>query len=86
MFGQQHYGEIYGYVNLSVYLGAALSVPAIAVIYDRTGSYDIAWIICIVMIGLSLLALLYSNTQCRKLVREGSDLETGRGKVVVNNT
>ena len=68
MFGQQHYGEIYGYVNLSVYLGAALSVPAIAVIYDRTGSYDIAWIICIVMIGLSLLALLYSNTQCRKLV------------------
>ncbi|MEN6566208.1 MAG: MFS transporter [Veillonellales bacterium] len=67
MFGSKHYGEIYGYVNLSVYLGAALSVPAIAVVYDRTGSYQMAWLLCIAMIAVSLAALLYSDTKCRSL-------------------
>lgn len=67
MFGSKHYGEIYGYVNLSVYLGAALSVPAIAVVYDRTGSYQMAWLLCIVMIAVSLIALLYSDIKCRSL-------------------
>jgi MFS family permease len=68
MFGSKHYGEIYGYVNLSVYLGAALSVPAIAVIYDRTGSYQMAWLLCIAMIAVSFIALLYSDIKCRALL------------------
>jgi MFS family permease len=69
MFGSKHYGEIYGYVNLAVYAGAALSVPAIAVIYDKTGSYQIAWLLCIALIIISLGALLYSDKKCRSFTR-----------------
>jgi len=67
MFGSKHYGEIYGYVNLSVYLGAAISVPAIAIIYDKTGSYQAAWYLCIALIMISLIALLYSDIKCQSL-------------------
>lgn len=70
MFGSKHYGEIYGYVNLSVYLGAALSVPAIAIVYDKTGSYQVAWLLCIALIIISLIALLYSDSKCRSLIAD----------------
>lgn len=73
MFGSKHYGEIYGYVNLSVYLGAALSVPAIAIIYDKTGSYQAAWLLCITLIIVSLIALLYSDMKCRSLTASQTD-------------
>lgn len=75
MFGSKHYGEIYGYVNLSVYLGAALSVPAIAIIYDKTGSYQVAWLLCIVLIILSLICLLYSDVKCRSLIGNQINME-----------
>jgi MFS family permease len=68
MFGPKHYGEIYGYVNLAVYAGAALSVPAIAAFYDKTGSYYTAWLLCIALIGLALVCLLYADLRCRALV------------------
>lgn len=67
MFGPKHYGEIYGYVNLAVYAGAALSVPAVAIVYDKTGSYHIAWLLCIALIALSLIALLYADLRSRSL-------------------
>jgi len=67
LFGSKHYGEIYGYVNLSVYLGAALSVPAVAIVYDKTGSYQVAWFLCIALIIMSLIALLYTDMKCRSL-------------------
>jgi len=75
MFGSKHYGEIYGYVNRCVYLGAALSVPAIAVIYDKTGSYQMAWLLCIALIIVSLIALLYSDIKCRSLVVERMNIQ-----------
>ena len=65
MFGSKHYGEIYGFINLFVYVGAALSVPAIALVYDQTGSYYMAWLLCIALCAVSLVALLYSDRQCR---------------------
>ncbi|WP_378956197.1 MFS transporter [Pelosinus sp. sgz500959] len=75
MFGPKHYGEIYGYVNRCVYLGASLSVPAIAVIYDKTGSYQMAWLLCIALIILSLMALLYSDIKCRSLTAQRITIE-----------
>lgn len=67
LFGSKHYGEIYGYVNLSVYLGAALSVPVVAMVYDKTGSYQAAWLLCLALIVISLISLLYSDMKCRTL-------------------
>lgn len=69
MFGTKYYGEIYGYVNLSVYLGAAISVPALAAIYDKTGSYQSAWLLCIILTLLSLISLLYSDLKCMAIKR-----------------
>lgn len=70
MFGSKYYGEIYGYVNLVVYLGAALSVPAIAIVFDKTGSYQVAWYLCIALIVISLITLLYSENKCRLLATD----------------
>lgn len=65
MFGSKHYGEIYGFVNLFVYLGGALSVPTVAAIYDKTGSYQAAWLFCIALMLISMISLLYSDIKSR---------------------
>lgn len=83
MFGSKHYGEIYGYVNLAVYLGAALSVPAIAIVYDKTGSYQAAWYLCIALILVSLVALLYSDIKCRSLTAQRINMQQGDSKTAV---
>lgn len=78
MFGSKHYGEIYGFVNLSVYLGAAVSVPAVAAIYDKTGSYQGAWILCIALMLISMITLLYSDMKCRSFTtKQMSRQQTG---------
>ncbi|WP_148265238.1 MFS transporter [Desulfosporosinus orientis] len=78
MFGSKHYGEIYGYVNLSVYLGTALSVPAVAMIFDKTGSYQVAWFLCIALIMISLVALLYSDIKCHSLKDNRENQQSAR--------
>lgn len=83
MFGSKHYGEIYGYVNLFVYLGAALSVPAIAIVYDKTGSYQVAWILCIALVIIALIALIYSDIKCRLLATDQINMQSSNSTKVV---
>ena len=50
--------------------GFAFGVPLIAVVYDVTGTYKIAWILVAVLALLMTALLLYSAAQCRKNVEE----------------
>jgi MFS family permease len=59
IFGAKHYGEIYGLVNVFAQLGVAFANPILGTIYDVTKSYQISWIICIVLGILALFGLLY---------------------------
>jgi MFS family permease len=53
MFGTRHVGMLFGVVFLSHQVGAFIGVWLGAVIYERTGAYDLMWVLCI---ALSLAA------------------------------
>ena len=55
IFGVAHLSMLSGFVFLSHQLGSFLGVWLGGWVYDRTGSYDLVWYLCI---GLSLFATL----------------------------
>lgn len=66
-FGNKDYGSVFGFVNMGAMAAMVLGSPAIALVYDLSGSYKIAWITCIVLSILSILCLSWADTQCKKL-------------------
>lgn len=58
LFGQKDYGSIYSLVSVAVSVGTAIGAPAVATIYDKTGSYVYAWYLCAVLTALSFLLLI----------------------------
>ncbi len=55
MFGTNHMGSLYGFVFLSHQIGAFFGVLLGGKIYTSTGSYDIVWILAILLAVLSAL-------------------------------
>ena len=53
MFGTRHVGMLFGVVFLSHQVGAFVGVWLGGVVYERTGAYDLMWVLCI---ALSLFA------------------------------
>jgi predicted MFS family arabinose efflux permease len=53
MFGTRHTGMLFGCVFLSHQIGAFLGVWLGGAVYERTGGYDLVWLIAI---ALSLIA------------------------------
>ena len=45
IYGQEKYGEVYGYINSASQIGLTLGSLIVASIYDASGSYRLAWII-----------------------------------------
>ena len=68
LFGSKNYAETFGFVSMFSNAGFAFGVPLIAVVYDVTGTYKIAWILVAVLALLMTALLLYSAAQCRKHV------------------
>lgn len=66
LFGSKNYAETYGFLAMFVNGGFAFGVPIIAVIYDITGSYRIAWIVVAAATVIMTLALLYSAKESKK--------------------
>lgn len=60
LFGEKDYSSIYGFVNLIAVIGAAMGAPVSGVIFDKTGSYNVAWVLYIVL-ALVMSALVYSS-------------------------
>jgi MFS family permease len=53
MFGTRHVGMLFGVVFLSHQVGAFVGVWLGGVVYERTGGYDVMWVLCI---ALSVMA------------------------------
>lgn len=68
VFGSKFYGEIIGFTNLFGQLGLAVGTPLLASIYDFTGSYNYAWILCITFGIISILGMLYTVSQSEKML------------------
>lgn len=66
IFGTKHYPEIYGFVASCTCIGSIIGTPAIASIFDLTGSYKMAWIILIILSIIMTLALVYSINEGHK--------------------
>ena len=58
LFGLQAHGSIYGSVFLSGAIGGAFGPVLVGYLYDRTGDYRIAFLLCIIMTALSISSLL----------------------------
>ena len=55
IFGVQHFSMLSGFSFFSHQLGSFMGVWLGGYLYDRTGSYDVVWLIAI---GLSVMATL----------------------------
>jgi MFS family permease len=67
LFYGRHYGAIYGVMNVSGGLGGAIGTWLAGVIFDRTGSYQGAWLL--VMAAFLTAALLGWIVAPRKVLR-----------------
>jgi MFS family permease len=58
MFGTRHVGMLFGVVFLSHQIGAFIGALLGGAVYDRTGSYDLMWVLCIALsVGAALVHL-----------------------------
>ena len=58
MFGTRHVGLLFGVVFLSHQIGAFAGALLGGAIYERTGDYDLMWVLCIVLsLGAALVHL-----------------------------
>ena len=67
IFGGKNYGEIFGFTNFFLQGGMAFGSPAIAFIFDKTGSYLFAWYFCIAGCLFSLFGLLHVVNSVRRI-------------------
>jgi MFS family permease len=58
MFGTRHVGMLFGVVFLSHQIGAFTGALLGGVLYERTGSYDVMWLLCVLLsVGAALVHL-----------------------------
>jgi MFS family permease len=58
MFGTRHVGMLFGVVFLSHQIGAFTGALLGGVVYERTGNYDLMWLLCILLsVGAALVHL-----------------------------
>ncbi len=70
IFGAKYYGEIYGFANLFLQFGLAMSSPAVAAVYDKTGSYTPAWYACAGLMLFTIVAMIYTSPAMKKIYKE----------------
>ncbi len=66
-FGERHFPKISGLIMTGYALGVIMGIPVAGKIFDRTGSYEIVFIACIiVLIMAAILSLLIDPDRDRK--------------------
>lgn len=70
LFGTKNYGVIFGYVYSFCMLGMVLGSPYIALVYDMTGTYTLAWMTCFALCLLSIVCLVYADSRCHRALEE----------------
>lgn len=60
IFGQERYGEFYGYVSSATQVGLSLGSLLVASIFDLTNTYKVAWIVMIILTLATLFCWIIS--------------------------
>ena len=69
LFGTKEYGTIFGYVYSFCMIGMVVGSPFIALIFDVTGTYQLAWSTCFAICLLSIICLVYADNRCEYAVK-----------------
>lgn len=56
VFGKENYSKAYGIVNSFTQVGLSLGSLAVASVYDATGTYRFAWVMLLVLTGVTLVS------------------------------
>ena len=67
IFGTCNYAEIFGSMKMTQQFGIATGGVVIALIFDITGSYSLAWAACTAMMAVSGIAIIYADKKSAKL-------------------
>ena len=73
-FGELEYGKIQGLVMAGFAVGVIFGGPSAAAIFDATGSYELAWIICS---AVGLLSVVLAMMVCPSALH--GEFETQEG-------
>lgn len=66
-FGEKDFGMLFGLINTMLFLGTSIGVTFSALIYDLSGSYDIAWLI---YAGAAVVMTIFLVVADRLSIRE----------------
>ena len=66
IYGQEKYGEVYGYISSATQIGLTFGSLIVASIYDASGSYRSAWIIMAVVTFLTMVSWLLAYKKSLK--------------------
>lgn len=71
-FGDKEFGVISGWMNVAGNIGQIIGPTVAAIIFDTTGSYTLAWIVCaVLMVVVAVLYLLSSRMSAKKIADMG---------------
>lgn len=71
-FGDKEYGVMSGWMNIAGNIGQIIGPTAAAIIFDTTGDYTLAWIICAaLMVAVAVLYLLSNRASTKKIAAMG---------------
>ena len=66
-FGSLNYSQIYSWVSTGIFIFTAISFVVYGMIYDTTGSYDLCFIVVIVMYVLAVILVPLTITVSQKV-------------------
>lgn len=73
MFGPRDYSAIYAIIGAMGSLGLALGTPLIGLVFDKTGSYNLALYLCVAVVIVVTALIVYAVKASKKLWPEASN-------------
>lgn len=71
-FGDKEFGVISGWMNVAGNIGQIIGPTVAAIIFDTTGNYTLAWIVCaVLMVLVAVLYFLSSRVSAKKIASMG---------------
>ena len=67
IFGEKNYSEIFAQMSVCTYLVGAVGMSGVGFLYDMTGTYDLGWILGIVMAAIVIVCVLGAFAAKKKL-------------------
>ncbi len=75
VFGVRNYSEVYAKISTVTMVVGAVSTPVLSAIYEASGSYLTAWIVCLVLSFVSTVCLMAACMGHDRVKNRGEKME-----------